>query len=173
MKLIYAIESLTRWSGAIGAVLVLPLIGALVTEVFSRYALGRPTLWAFEISYMIMGAIFMLGMANALRVGQHVSVDLVTLRLSSRLNAGLRIIGYLLFLPVLVWLVWELGHYAHGAFMSGERSGRSAWNPVVWPIFTIWFLGFALLVLQVIAELIKHGLMLAGHALSDSEDKRS
>ncbi|MFC2991959.1 TRAP transporter small permease subunit [Halomonas tibetensis] len=161
--LIKSIESLTRFSGWIGALLIFPLIGALVVEVFSRYVIGRPTMWAFEISYMVMGAIFMLGVSNALRIGQHVSVDLVSLKLSSRANALVRTIGYLIFLPVLVWLVWELSKYALTAFQGQERSGRSAWNPVVWPIFTVWFVGFALLALQVLAELIKSLALLIGH----------
>ena len=79
MKLITIIEAITRFAGAIAALLTLPLVGALVTEVFSRYVLNSPTLWAFEVSYMVMGAIFMLGIANALRIGQHVSVDVITL----------------------------------------------------------------------------------------------
>ncbi|MBB3330969.1 TRAP-type mannitol/chloroaromatic compound transport system permease small subunit [Halomonas campaniensis] len=165
--LIKSIESLTRFAGGIGAVLIFPLIGALVTEVFSRYVIGRPTLWAFEISYMVMGAIFMLGMANALRVGQHVSVDLVSLQLGPRPNALVRVVGYLLFLPVLVWLVWELSKYALEAFQVQERSGRSAWNPVVWPIFTVWFVGFGLLALQVVAELIKSLAVLLGRQLDE------
>ncbi|WP_346797247.1 TRAP transporter small permease subunit [Halomonas sp. Bachu 37] len=164
MKLIHALEALTRWAGWLGAVLVFPLIGALVYEVFSRYVIGRPTLWAFEISYMVMGAIFMLGMANALRVGQHVSVDLVSLQLSRRANALVRVVGYLCFLPLLVWLVWELFAYASQAFESNERSGRSAWNPVIWPILTVWFVGFALLALQVLAELLKAALVIMGRS---------
>ncbi|MGJ7459083.1 TRAP transporter small permease subunit [Halomonas sp. RA08-2] len=163
--LIKSIESLTRFAGWIGALLIFPLIGALVVEVFSRYVIGRPTMWAFEISYMVMGAIFMLGVSNALRIGQHVSVDLVSLKLGPRANALIRVIGYLVFLPVLVWLVWELSKYALTAFQVQERSGRSAWNPVVWPIFTVWFVGFALLALQVLAELIKSLVVLTGRAL--------
>tara|TARA_B100001179_G_scaffold202885_1_gene164742 strand:+ start:1950 stop:2465 length:516 start_codon:yes stop_codon:yes gene_type:complete len=155
MKLIQAIERLTRMAGGLGAMLTFPLIAALVYEVFSRYVLGRPTLWAFEVSYMVMGAIFMLGMANALRLGQHVSVDLLTLRWSDRTNAAVRLVGYLLFLPVLGWLVWELGQYALEAFASNERSGRSAWNPVIWPVFLTWWVGFVLLALQVVAEILK------------------
>lgn len=155
MRLIHTIERLTRWAGGIGAMLTFPLIGALVYEVFSRYVLGRPTLWAFEISYMVMGTIFMLGMSNALRQGQHVSVDLFSLRWSDRTNAAVRLVGYMVFLPVLAWLVWELGKYAMGALESGERSGRSAWNPVVWPVFLSWWLGFLLLLLQVVAEIMK------------------
>ena len=87
MKLLRSIEALTRVAGWLGAILVFPLIGALIVEVFSRYVAGRPTLWAFEVSYMVMGAMFMLGMANALRVGQHVSVDIVTLQLKPRANS--------------------------------------------------------------------------------------
>lgn len=170
MKLIHAIESLTRWSGALGAVQIFPLVGALVYEVFSRYVLGKPTLWAYEISYMVMGAIFMLGTANALREGQHVSVDVIAMNLSARVNALLHTIGYLLFLPVLTWLVWELAQYALDAFISNERSGLSAWNPVVWPIFTVWFLGFLLLALQVFAEVLKNVRIIFGAERGGDEE---
>ncbi|MGM0985612.1 MAG: TRAP transporter small permease subunit [Pseudomonadota bacterium] len=164
MRVINLIESVTRRAGWLGAVLIFPLIGALVYEVFSRYVLGHPTMWAFEISYMVMGAIFMLGMANALRVGQHVSVDILSLQLARRSNALVRLVGYAVFLPILLWLVWELSKYALSAFNSGERSGRSAWNPVVWPVFTVWLAGFLLLALQVVAELLKSLAILGGRA---------
>ncbi len=155
MKLITGIEALTRFSGYISALLVLPLIGALVFEVFSRYVFDSPTLWAFEISYMVMGAIFMLGLANALRLGQHVSVDVVTLKLKPRANAVIRTICYLLFLPIVSWISVELYHYFYEAFDSNERSGRSAWNPVMWPVYSVWFFGLSVLSLQILAELLK------------------
>jgi len=123
--------------------------------VFSRYVLDAPTLWAFEVSYMVMGAIFMLGIANALRLGQHVSVDVLTLKFSPRLNATIRSITYLLFLPLVVWLTWELALYFHEGYVSGERSGRSAWNPVMWPVYGVWCLGFVFLSLQLLAEWLK------------------
>ena len=155
MKIVNLIEKITRFSGYVGAALSFPLIGALVYEVFSRYILGRPTLWAFEVSYMVMGAIFMLGMANTLRIGQHVNVDVMTNIMSEKTNTIIKIIGYLLFIPILIWLVFELSNYAFSAFESGERSGRSAWNPIIWPAYATWLIGFSLLFLQVLAELIK------------------
>ncbi|TVU70203.1 MULTISPECIES: TRAP transporter small permease subunit [Cobetia] len=163
MKIIDAIERQTRWAGYLGAVLILPLVLALVYEVFSRYVLGQPTLWAFEVSYMVMGAIFMLGMANALRVGQHVSVDVLSQNFSPRTKACVHLLCYCLFLPVLVWLVWELSFYALDAFSSNERSGRSAWNPVVWPVFSVWLIGFIYLALQVVAEMLKFLSILVGN----------
>ena len=136
-------------------ILILPLIGALIIEVFSRHVLGTPTVWAFEISYMVMGTLFVLGMANALRLKQHVSVDLLTMKMSNRVAATIRAIFYIMLLPIIIWLTWELAYYFYEAYESGERSGRSAWNPIVWPIYFTWFLGFLLLVLQLIAELLK------------------
>ena len=155
MSVVNLIEYFTRRAGWVGAALSFPLIGALVYEVFSRYVLDHPTLWAYETAYMVMGAIFMLGMADTLRVGQHVCVDFLTIKMGAKVNALVRLLGYLLFLPILIWLVWELSHYALSAFESDERSGRSAWNPIIWPAFTVWVVGFLFLALQVIAELIK------------------
>ncbi|MEL6117684.1 TRAP transporter small permease subunit [Photobacterium sp. SP02] len=162
MTLIDKIEAITRLSGKIAALLILPLIGALVAEVVSRYLFDSPTLWAFEVSYMVMGAIFMLGLANALRTGQHVCVDVVTLKLSTRVNAAIRACCYALFLPLVCWLSWELGCYFYEALESGERSGRSAWNPYMWPVYSVWFAGFAILSLQVLAELLDSAMVAFG-----------
>ncbi|WP_037048033.1 MULTISPECIES: TRAP transporter small permease subunit [unclassified Psychromonas] len=155
IKIIKIIEMTTRFFGGIAALLILPLVAALIIEVFSRHVLGSPTVWAFEISYMVMGTLFVLGMANALRLKQHVSVDLLTMKMPIRVVAFIRMVFYFMLLPILMWLTWELAYYFYEAFESGERSGRSAWNPIVWPIYFTWFLGFLLLVLQLIAELIK------------------
>lgn len=166
MKPITAIEVVTRGAGVLSALLILPLIAALVIEVFSRYLLDSPTLWAFEISYMVMGAIFMLAIANALRLGQHVTVDVVSLRLSRRTNAAIQCCCYLLFLPLSGWLSWELVLYFHEALETGERSGRSAWNPLMWPVYSVWAVGFLILTLQLLAELIK-----AFYTLMGMEDR--
>jgi len=155
MILIKILEMPTRFFGSIAALLILPLVGALIIEVFSRHILGTPTVWAFEISYMVMGTLFVLGMANALRLKQHVSVDLLTMKMSNRVAATIRAIFYIMLLPIITWLTWELAYYFYEAYESGERSGRSAWNPIVWPIYFTWFLGFLLLVMQLVAELLK------------------
>ena len=59
------------------------------------------------------------------------------------------------FLPVAWWVTWGLWNYAQGAFLSGETSGESAWNPIIWPFRLVFFLGFFALALQGTAELIK------------------
>ena len=52
------IERITGSVGLIAAWVVVPLVGATVYEVFARYVLNAPTLWAYEVGYMAMGTNF-------------------------------------------------------------------------------------------------------------------
>ena len=61
----------------------------------------------------------------------------------------------MLLLPGLLWLDFGLYEYAQEAFVAGEVTGESAWNPVVWPFRSTWVLGFFALTLQVFAEVLK------------------
>lgn len=141
--------------GYVGALILVPLIVASVYEVVSRYAFGSPTIWAYEIGYMAMGASFLLGAAYTLRDDRHVRIDVLALHLSPRTRAALDLFGYLvLFLPVACWLTWGLFDYTREAYGWQERTGESAWNPVIWPFYTVFFVSFLSLVLQAIAEVL-------------------
>lgn len=150
------IGRLSIFFGWLAALVVLPLIFASVYEVFSRYAFNAPTIWAFELGYMAMGTCFLLGSAYTLKEGAHVRIDVLYSRLSLRVRAFIDLVGYLvLFLPIAVWLTYRLGNYAYEAFMSGETSGESAWNPIIWPFRLVFTLGLAALTLQAIAEVLR------------------
>ena len=157
--LVRLIERLSGGFGVIGAVIVAPLILATVYEVFSRYLFNAPTIWAYEIAYMAMGTNFLLGAAVTLRDRGHIRIDLLYGQWSPRTQALIDIVGYTcLFLP----LSWGLWKYAYYAYLSGETSGDSAWNPIIWPFRMVFFAGFVLLALQATAELIKSVYILAG-----------
>ncbi len=156
------ITSIRRFIGGISialgyfsALILVPLILASVYEVISRYVFNQPTIWAYEIGYMAMGASFLLGSAYALHDGQHVRIDILACRFSPRLKAVLDLAGYtLLLLPIGIWLTIALYHYTVEAYAWGERSGESAWNPVVWPYHLVFFTAFLAMVLQAIAEVL-------------------
>lgn len=151
-----AIDKLSGTVGIATAWLVVPLIFATVYEVTARYVFGAPTIWAFEIGYMAMGTHFLLGSAYALREGSHIRVDVAYTHFSPRVKALVDIVGYTcLFIPVSTWLCYRLYLYAWDAYQSGELSGQSAWNPVIWPFRVVFLAGFALLTLQALAELAK------------------
>jgi len=161
--LVRLIERLSGGFGVLGAIIVAPLILATVYEVFSRYLFNAPTIWAYEIAYMTMGTNFLLGAAVTLRDRGHIRIDFLYAHWSPRTRALIDIVGYTcLFLPVAWWLSWGLWKYAYYAYLSGETSGDSAWNPIIWPFRLVFFAGFVLLALQATAELIKAVYILAG-----------
>jgi TRAP-type mannitol/chloroaromatic compound transport system permease small subunit len=156
------IERISGVSGETTAWLVVPLILATVYDVIARYAFNAPTEWAYEVGYMVMGAHALLGMAYTLREGGHIRIDAFTQRFSQTTKAVVDLIGYLIVLPCLCWVTWSLWQYWIGAFRSGELSGQSAWNPIIWPFRLIFFVAFVLLVLQIVAEVMKAIMYLAG-----------
>ena len=160
--LLRLIQSISRLSGETTAWLVVPLILATTYDVVARYAFNAPTQWAYEVGYMVMGTHALLGMAYVLREGGHIRIEAFTQKFSQTAKAIVDLLGYLIVLPCLCWITWSLWHYWLGAFRSGELSGQSAWNPVIWPFRLVFFIAFVLLSLQIIAEVIKAILYLAG-----------
>lgn len=163
-RLIAWIDRISGGAGVVAAWLIVPLIFATCYEVFSRYALNAPTIWAYELGYMATGANFLLGAAYTLRERAHIRVDALYGHLFSRRGQAIvNLIGYLfLLLPAAFWLTDALWTYALQAYQSGEQSGQSAWNPVIWPFRLVFFAGFVLLALQGIAELLRVARFLAG-----------
>ena len=154
--LIEFLDKVSGTSGAIAAWLVVPLIAASCYEVFSRYVLGEPTLWAFEIGYMVMGTHFLIGLAYTLREGEHVRVDFFYAHVSARTRALVDAFTYaVLLLPFAGWLTLALWGKVQNAYASHERSGMSAFNPVIWPFRLVMCTAFALLFLQALAQLLR------------------
>ncbi|MEX0343279.1 MAG: TRAP transporter small permease subunit [Rhizobiaceae bacterium] len=137
----------------IGAWLVIVLIITMVYEVAARHFLNAPTIWAFEVGYMLSGSVFMLGIAFCQLHRAHIRVDFLYNRGSARKRAVIDIATYVcLVIPACGWLTYALIEYAYEAYVINEHSGASAWNPVVWPFRTVWAVGFGALVLQAISD---------------------
>ena len=164
---IRVVERISGGFGMVAAAIIAPLILATVYEVFSRYLFNAPTIWAYELAYMAMGTNFLLGAAFTLRERGHIRIDLVYAHLSPKGRALIDTIGYtFLVLPVSWWLSWGLWNYAYNAFLSGETSGESAWNPIIWPFRLVFFLGLLMISLQATVELIKAVYILCGRDLA-------
>lgn len=155
-RLVGWIDRLTDGVSTLGAWLVVPLFVIMGYEVFARFVLGWPTFWSWELSYMITGSHFVLGIAYVTKTRQHVRVDFIYAQLSPRYQATIDFVIYAFFvLPVTAWMTWRLGSVALEAFLIGEVSGESVWNPVVWPVRTIVTIGFGLFCLQIFAEAVR------------------
>ena len=136
---------------------------SIVYEVICRYALNSPTIWAFEVSYMLMGTSLLLGIGYCAQLRKHIRVDFLYDNLSDKNRALVDGAGYLLLLiPASAWLSWALFEYWLEAYKMNERTGESAWNPIVWPFKFFFTFGFYLFTLQILAEFAKCCMTLAG-----------
>ncbi len=155
-KVIKFIDAVSDRTGRIVGWIAVPMIIALIYEVFARYVFQRPTIWSYEITYMIYGTHFLLGAAYTLRVKGHIRIDLLYMRFTQRGRALIDVIGYLvIFFPVMVILVVSSFDMAKDAYMIKEVSQFTPWQPILWPFKSVICVGFSLLILQGMAEFIR------------------
>lgn len=149
------IERLTGSVGIMASFALIPLVLATCYEVFARYMFGAPTVWAYEIGYILTGAHFLLAMAFTLAHDQHIRIDIFSGHFSQRTRAVIDLVGYTVMLPLMVWLSYALWLHLAQGYLRNERSGQSALNLPVWPFRVIFFVAFVLFALQVLAEVVK------------------
>ena len=115
-----------------------------------------------EIQWYLFAAVFMLGVGYVMLKNAHVRIDFVATHLSKRANATIDAIGIVVFTIPLAIIMVNLGWpICARAFMSGEMSQNSG-GLIRWPVVMLVPLGFALLIMQAISELIKRLAFLTG-----------
>lgn len=145
-----------RWVGKAAAWLIVPLIGALVYEVVARYGFNRPTMWAYDITFMLYGAMFMLGAAYTLGRDSHVRADFLFNILSPRTQGLIDgAFTILLFFPAMLFFTIATYDYAAVSWMRGERIVTSPMMPIIYPLKTVMPVTGVLLLIQGVSELLK------------------
>ena len=156
IRAVRIIDKFTDSTGTWIAWLNVPLVLAVAYEVVSRYAFNAPTIWSFDVTYMLYGTIFMLGAAYALHKGAHIRTDFFFENWSVRTRGTIDSIAYLVFffpsLIVLLVVSWHEGWYA---FTIGETSEQTPWRPILWPFKMVVPLTCLLLLIQGVSETIK------------------
>ena len=141
-------------------------------NAFSRYAFSLSSNAWLEIQWYMFGAVVMLGASYTLKKNEHVRVDIVYSNLSTRRQIAIDIFGGILFLLpatlILAYLSWPV---FYNSWVHNEMSGNAG-GLIRWPIKIFLPLGFALLSLQGISELIKRIAMLTGHMKADLHYER-
>lgn len=150
-----AVGRLSYACGALAALAALALIGVTMYEVIARYAFKAPTLWAFDVAYMLNGASFILACALALQKSQHVSVDIIAQFFSNVWKRRIEVVVYtLLLFPVLGFICLSAWKETWKAFITGEIEQVSPWRPKIWPFQLILAVGLTALWLQVLARIL-------------------
>ncbi len=148
------IDTFNNKQGQITSMLIIPLLGVVIYEVFMRYGFNSPTVWGFEATAFLYGMHYMFGLAYTDVHKGHVQVDIFTSLASKKVQAALRVLTTLvLFLPVMICMTIWSGKFAIYSIQGLERNSTS-WAPSIWPYKIVMALCFLFLLLQGISNLI-------------------
>ena len=159
-RFIFLVDSFSAWIGKAFAWTILLLTFGTVYEVFVRYALRDPTSWAFDISYMMYGTLFMIGGAYTLSRDGHVRGDVVFRLWKPKIQATIELALYVLFFfPGILALIFAGADYALESWSynygTGEVSINSPANVPISQFKTVLPVAGALLLLQGLAQVCR------------------
>lgn len=164
------IDALNERIGHIVYWLILLAVLVSAGNAVVRYAFNRSSNAWLEIQWYLFSAVFLFCAGYTLLHNQHVRIDVITGRLSKRVQAWIDVIGTLLFLlPMAITIMWLSWPVFIDAYRSHEIS-TNAGGLTVWPARLMVPVGFLLLVLQGLSELIKRIAYLRG-LISDPTQK--
>ena len=155
-KTILGIDLFSLRVGLIACWLTVPVFVSMFYEVVARHFFSSPTFWAYDISRMFAGAMFMLGAGYALSKGVHIRADFMYRNWSIRTQATIDLTLYILFyFPGLIGASWACYKYAYKSWSIMERSMDTSWMPLMYPIKFALFIGLVLLIIQGVSETLK------------------
>ena len=143
-------------SGNLVAWLIVPMVLSLTWEVVSRYVFNAPTVWAYDMTFMLYGSFFMIGTAFTLQRKGHIRTDSFYGEWSPRRQAWVDLVCYvLMFLPfagVFAFVGW--GYFVK-AYVTHETFVSSPWSPITWPFKLMMPVTGVLLLIQGTSECLK------------------
>lgn len=147
-----AVDLASIWAGKAVAWLLIVLILALTFDTFMRYLFDKPTVWAFDVSYLVGGTIMLMGMAWVTTRREQVRVDVLYAKYPPKVKLVVdAVLNIFLFIPLYSMLLQRAIPRAMYAFTNKEFSEVGFWRPLLWPYR--WMLVAALL-LWVLAAIV-------------------
>jgi TRAP-type mannitol/chloroaromatic compound transport system permease small subunit len=162
LALATGIDRVNRFFGIVASVVGTLACFISAGNALSRYAFDASSNAFLEIQWQMFAAIFLLGAPWVLKLNEHVRVDLLYSMYGPRTKLKIDIFGILFFLFPVCFIMLEMAYpWALGAMWEGEISANAGGLPV-WPVKLLLPLGFTLLALQGLAELIRRVAALRG-----------
>ncbi len=169
LRLSGLIDALNERVGRLSYWLILVMVLVSAGNASVRYAFDRSSNAWLEIQWYLFSAVFLLGAGYTLLHNQHVRIDVISGRLSKRARAWIDVLGTLFFLlPMAIAIMWMSWPVFVQSYQLHEESSNAG-GLIVWPARLMVPVGFVLLVLQGISELIKRVAFLRGLIPDPSE----
>ena len=154
--IIHSIEQLSIWIGRAFGWCILILTLSVAYEVFVRYVLNAPTVWAFDMMVQMYGALFLMAGPYALAQDTHVRADVFTRFLSARWLARIDLVLYIVFFfPAMLALAWYGWEIAMDSWRYHEVSWNSPARIQIYYFKTLIPLAGGLFIIQGIAECMR------------------
>lgn len=132
--LINLIDRTNELVGKMAMWLIVPLTGIVFVEVVRRYAFNSPTIWSFEATSFLCGALFMLVAGFVALRDKHVKVNILYSKFSPKMQAIIDIFTYsICYCSFALILITVGGKYAYKSWLSQEVSW-SIWGPILYPV---------------------------------------
>lgn len=161
-KIAKSIDAFIIRQGELTSLLIIPLLGVVIYEVFMRYGFNSPTIWGFEATAFIYGMHYMFGISYTEAKKGHVQVDIFTSLAPRKVRALLSAMTTLFFfLPVMTCMTIWSGKFAITS-VTGRELNSTSWAPPVYPFKVIMAICFLFLLLQGISNLIHDLQILSG-----------
>lgn len=155
-KILLFVDKVSTWAGRAFSWFIVVLTLLISWEVFSRYALGTPHPWAFDVMIMCYGTLFMMAGAYTLSQNGHVRGDVLYGFFAPRTQATIDLTLYILFfIPGVFALAWAGYSYAAGSWAINEHSSITADGPPLYPFKTIIPIAGTILLLQGLVEIVR------------------
>jgi TRAP-type mannitol/chloroaromatic compound transport system permease small subunit len=183
LRLSSAIDGFTNRIGSTVKWLILAAVIISTVNAIVRKLLNTSSNAWLEAQWYLFGAVFMLAAGYTFLKNEHIRIDVVTSHLSKRVRDWIDVVGHVLFLGPFCWImIWHGLPFFWRSFAINEQS-MNAGGLVVWPAKILVPLGFALLLIQGVSELIKRVAILRGeledenaaaghHAAAEAEAQR-
>jgi TRAP-type mannitol/chloroaromatic compound transport system permease small subunit len=161
-KITRLIDFVTEWIGRLVMWLVLAAVVISAVNAVMRKLFSLSSNAYLEVQWYLFAAVFMLGAGYVFLHNAHVRIDFISSRLSKRTNAIIDTLGIVIFLIPLCLILIDLSWpFFMRAYESGEMS-ENAGGLIRWPVIVLIPVGFAILLLQAISELLKRIAFIAG-----------
>ena len=156
IRLIHGVDQISKTVGHAFAWCIMIVTLGTCYEVFVRYVLDNPTSWAFDMSYLMYGAVFYMAGAYTLSRGGHVRADMFYRLLRPSTQAKLELVLYFLFFfPGILALVYAGWDYGYESTRIGEVSVNSPAGIPIWPLKMMIPFGAALIAIQGFAAVLR------------------
>lgn len=162
LKISHWIDAMNELIGKLVMWLVLAAVVISASNAVMRKAFDIGSNAFLEIQWYLFAAVFMLGSGYVFLRNGHVRIDFIANKLSRRTNALIDLLGIVVFtIPLCIILIDLSWPVFQRAWDSGEMS-QNAGGLIRWPVILLMPLGFTILMLQCVSELIKRAAFLTG-----------